>query len=142
MGGSDDIEALGPKGSSITMREFVSPSNGSAYEDALPRRKPSLPPPVSVNPFKHPKLWVKQELYSWRFYTVLYASLAVAVWIWNLFALIGVIAVHGVDDNGRVTLLTGGCSQIIKTNRYIHWFISVFGTGFLSASAYVMVSLL
>jgi hypothetical protein len=34
----------------------------------------------------------------------------------------------------------GSCSRIIKTNRYAHWFFSVFGTGYLSASAYVMVS--
>lgn len=60
--------------------------------------------------------------------------------LWNFLALLGVMAVHGVDSSGRITIHTGGCARIKKENMYVHWFISVFGTGFLSASAYVMVS--
>jgi hypothetical protein len=139
--GVDDIEKLGAKGTTVTTREFATPSNGSSYDGVLRRRKERTPPPPSINVFKHPKQWLKQEYLGWRFYTVLYASLAVAVFLWNFFALVGVVAVHGVDANGRITIHTGNCAQIKKTNMYVHWFISVFGTGYLSASAYTMVSL-
>jgi hypothetical protein len=136
----DDIEKVGPKGTTITMREFKTPSNGSSYAGELRGPRQRKPPPPSVNVFKHPVQWIKQEYLGWRFYTVLYASLAIAVFFWNLFALIGIIAVHGVDANGRVTIYTGNCVRVKKTSMYVHWFISVFGTGFLSASAYTMVS--
>jgi hypothetical protein len=139
--GIDDIEKVGSKGPTVTTREFAAPSNGSTYEGVLRQRKKArTPPPPSVNFFKHPKQWIKEEYLGWRFYTVLYASLAVAVFFWNLFALVGVIAVHGIDANGRVTILMGNCAQVKKTSMYIHWFISVFGTGYLSASAYTMAS--
>jgi hypothetical protein len=138
----DDIEKLGPKEVMVMTREFATVSNGSSLEGVIRARKErkSISTPPSVNVFKHPKQWVKQEYLGWRFYTVLYASLAVAVFLWNFLALVGVIAVHGIDANGRITVHTGKCAQIKKTNMYIHWFISVFGTGYLSASAYTMVS--
>jgi hypothetical protein len=139
----DDIEKLGPKGVSVITREYATPSNASSFEGVVRarRERKSIPAPPSVNVFKHPRQWIKQEYLGWRFYTVLYASLAVAVLLWNFLALVGVIAVHGIDASGRIPLHTGKCAQIKKTSMYIHWFISVFGTGFLSASAYTMVSL-
>jgi hypothetical protein len=136
----DDIEKMDPKRAIVAHREIYTPSAISNYDAMPPQRKSRPPPPKSINVFKDPVGWFHQEYLSWRFYTVLYASLAVVVALWNLFTLIGVIAVHGVDPNGRVTIYEGNCARVKRTNMYVHWFISVFGTGFLSASAYVMVS--
>lgn len=132
----DDIEKMDSKGAIITHREITTPSSS----DGIPAtRKSRPPPPDSISVFKDPVGWYHQEYQSWRFYTVLYASLAAVVFLWNFLALIGIIAVHGVDPNGRVTIYEGNCARVKRTNMYVHWFISVFGTGFLSASAYVMV---
>jgi hypothetical protein len=138
----DDIEEMNPKGPFVRHEEISKHSAISSYELVPPPRRKSRPPPKkSINVFKDPVGWFHQEYLSWRFYTVLYASLAAIVMLWNLLTLIGVIAVHGVDPNGRVTIYEGNCARVKRTNMYVHWFISVFGTGFLSASAYVMVDI-
>jgi hypothetical protein len=70
----------------------------------------------------------------------IYAALAALVVVVHVVALGAVAAYHPFDDSGRATITQGDCGRIINTNRYAHWFTSVFGTGYLSASAYVMVS--
>jgi hypothetical protein len=132
----DDIEK---KGVSVIMTERLSsPSSSSSHYVKRQRSAPRAPAP---NFFKSPKAWFKYELWSWRFYTWTYAALAFIVWLIHLFALIAVAAKHPFDANGRSTLYEGSCDQVVRTSRYVHWFISLFGMGYLSASAYVMVGL-
>lgn len=104
-----------------------------------PMRQRGEPRTVAPPFWWSPKAWFRHELWSWRFYVWIYAALAALVVIVHVVALGAVAASHPFDEDGRATVTQGDCSRIIATNRYAHWFTSVFGTGYLSASAYVMV---
>ena len=103
-----------------------------------PMRKRGEPRTVAPPFWWSPKQWFKHELWSWRFYVWIYAALAALVVVVHVVALGAVAATHPFEGD-RSTITQGSCSRIIATNRYAHWFTSVFGTGYLSASAYVMV---
>lgn len=68
----------------------------------------------------------------------IYAALAALGLLVHIIALGAVAATHPFDGD-RATITIGSCNRIIATNRYVHWFTSVLGTGYLSASAFVMV---
>jgi hypothetical protein len=92
--------------------------------------------------FKSPRRWWNQNYLSWRFYVFIYACLALLATVVIAIALVTAIAVHGIDKQGRITLLEGSCSKAKKSSFFAHAFISGIGTYMLSASAYVMVSVL
>lgn len=127
-------------GTKVVDREVISVSSSSSL-GWKPIRKRGVPRPPGPNFFKSPGRWFKHELWSWRFYVWIYAALAGAVVIINMVVLIAVAVKRPFDTNGRSTLFEGSCQTVKNTNRYAHWFFSVFGTGYLSASAYVMVNL-
>lgn len=134
----DDIEKKG--GVSVVMTERLSSGASSSTPSKYNiKRARSGPRAAAPNFFKSPKEWFKYEMWSWRFYTWTYAALAFVVWLIQLFGLMAVGARHPFDAAGRSTLYEGSCDQVTRTNRYIHWLISLFGMGYLSASAYVMV---
>jgi hypothetical protein len=133
----DDIEKKG--GVTVVMTERLSSGTSSSIPSHYVKRARSAPRTPAPNFFKSPKAWFKHEMWSWRFYTWTYAAFAFLVWLIHLFALIAAAAKHPFDANGRSTLYEGSCDQVVRTNRYVHWFISLFGMGYLSASAYVMV---
>jgi hypothetical protein len=92
--------------------------------------------------FRQPRLWWKQNYLSWRFYTTIYAALALLVTFIVFVAMMAAMAVHGVDANGRITLYTGSCASIKWSSFFAKAFLSALGTYMLSASSYVMVSIL
>jgi hypothetical protein len=146
--GTGDNSSHGPKESGwwIDEKHLMSSSSTSSLSNKSLgwKRMRQRGEPRTVAPpfFWSPKAWFKHELWSWRFYVWIYAALAGLVILFHLIALVAVAATHPFDENGRSTVTEGSCSRIIKTSRYAHWFFSVFGTGYLSASAYVMVSTL
>jgi len=125
----------------VSERAVVSVSSTSSL-GWKPIRQRGAPRTHAPNFFKSPKAWFRHELWSWRFYVWMYGMGALIVALANLFTLIAISSQHPFDSNGRSTLFEGSCSQVQKSSRYAHWFFSVFGTGYLSASAYVIVSLL
>jgi hypothetical protein len=128
----------------VTTKQISSMSSSSSLSKASfgwkPIRRRGEPRTVAPPFWWSPKSWFKHEYLSWRFYVWIYAALAGIVVLVHLIALVAVAGTHPFDDNGRSTVTQGDCSRILKTSRYAHWFFSVFGTGYLSASAYVMVS--
>lgn len=134
----DDIEKKGAI--SIVLKErFSSGTSSSTPSKHNVKRVRKEPRAAAPSFFKSPTKWIKYELWSWRFYTWLYAALAIVAWFIQLFGLMAVGAKHPFDATGRSTLYEGSCDQVGRTNRYVHWFISLLGMGYLSASAYVMV---
>lgn len=133
----DDIEKK--RGVSVVTTERPSSGTSSSSPSKYVKRQRKTPRAAAPNFFHSPKAWFMYELWSWRFYTWTYAALAFVVWLIQLCGLIAVAAKHPFDATGRSTLYEGSCDQVARTNRYVHWFISLFGMGYLSASAYVMV---
>jgi hypothetical protein len=127
----------------VSEQQLVAMSSMTSLTTSTLGRKPirQRGEPRTVAPpfWWSPKQWFLHELWSWRFYVWVYAALAAVVVVIHVIAL-GVIAATHPFDGDRATVTTGSCNRIIATNRYVHWFTSVFGTGYLSASAYVMVS--
>jgi hypothetical protein len=123
---------IGEKQMTVETQEYLHPS---------PISEVSEEPETTYSVFRQPRLWWKHNYLSWRFYTTIYAGLALLVTFIVLVATVSAIAAHGVDANGRITLYTGACSGSLKwSNFFAHLFISGLGTYMLSASAYVMVS--
>lgn len=117
-----------------TIEYASSTAVSSNIEYATPRE---LEPKYSV--FKQPGAWWKQNYLSWRFYVTIYAAMALTVCFSILIGLVAAIGAHGVDQ-GRVKLYEGSCQKARVSGIFAHGYISVLGTGFLSASCYVMVS--
>jgi hypothetical protein len=128
----------------VSEKQLFAMSSTSSFTQSSLGRKPirQRGQPRSVAPpfWWSPKAWFRHEMWSWRFYVWIYAALAGLVVIVHVVALAAVAATHPFDDSGRSTITEGSCGHVIRTSRYAHWFTSVFGTGYLSASAYVMVS--
>lgn len=122
----------------VSQREVVSVSSSSSL-GWKPIRQRGFTREYAPKFFKSPRAWLKHEHMSWRAYVFMYGVLASVVALVNLFTLIGISLIHPFDSNGRATVFEGSCSKVLKNSRYAHWFFSLFGTGFLSASAYVMV---
>jgi hypothetical protein len=127
---------LDEKVAETTIREYADPSLISPISEAcldiVQEKQHSV--------FRHPKLWWRQNYRSWRFYTTIYAALAMLVTLIVFIATVTAIIVHGIDSNGRITIYEGSCSDMKWSNFFGRLFISGLGTYMLSASAYVMVS--